>query len=159
MAANKIFVFAAVTFLSACQNNKSIISVSYEDGGNLQEGDKVLLEGIAVGEVSKFHFVPKKVFIDLSMEQGVKIPLNSQFVVNKSLLGSTCIIIKPSHETAFISNMDTVMGVSYKEPVIDSVKQRKMQAGVQKIIQGLSEVLHAADTDSMSSVKESNKPF
>jgi hypothetical protein len=87
------------------------------------------------------------------MEEGVNIPLNSQFVINKSLLGSSCIIIKPSRETVFITNMDTVMGVSYKEPVMDSVKERKMQAGVQKIIQGLSEVFQAAGIDSTNSVR------
>jgi ABC-type transporter Mla subunit MlaD len=52
MAASKILVFAALAGLSACQSNKSIISVGYEDGGNLQKGNKVLLDGITVGKVA-----------------------------------------------------------------------------------------------------------
>ena len=151
MDASKLFIIAIIFCVSACQRSESIISVGYQDGGNLQKGDKVLLDGIAVGEVLEFHFAPKMVFVDLSMEEDVKIPLKSQFVINKSLLGSASIVIKPSRDTKFITNADTVVGISYKEPVLDSVKQKKAQAGIQKIAQGLSEVFQALGTDSANS--------
>jgi ABC-type transporter Mla subunit MlaD len=92
MPAGKLLIFSAVVCLSACQHNKSIISVGYQDGGNLQIGDKVLLDGIAVGEVVKFHFVPRMVLVDLSMEEDVKIPLKSRFIISKSLLGSVQLV-------------------------------------------------------------------
>ena len=119
----------------------------------MQKGDKVLLDGIAVGEVVGFHFVPKMVFVDLSMDEGIKIPLSSKFVISKSLLGSASIIIKPSLKTKFITNADTVLGISYKELALDSVKQRRAQAGIQKIAQGLSEVFQALGSDSTSNTK------
>jgi len=153
MAASKLLIVVAMVCLSSCQRNKSIISVGYQDGGNLQKGDKVLLDGVAVGEVLEFHFVPRMVFVDLSMEKGAKIPLRSQFVIQKSLLGSASIIIKPSNDTRFIANADTVLGVSYKEPVLDSVKQRKAQLGIQKIAEGLSELFQALGTDSTNSTR------
>ncbi len=101
----------------------------------------------------RFTLFRKKVFVDLAMEEGIKIPLNSQFVINKSLLGSATIIIKPSRATKFIANTDTVVGVSYKDPVLDSVKQRKAQAGIQKVAQGSSEVIQAFSADSTRSAR------
>ena len=153
MGISKILIVFAIICLSACSRNKLIVSVGYQDGGNLQKGDKVLLDGIAVGEVVGFHFVPKMVFVDLSMDEGIKIPLSSKFVISKSLLGSASIIIKPSLKTKFITNADTVLGISYKELALDSVKQRRAQAGIQKIAQGLSEVFQALGSDSTSNTK------
>ncbi|MBF9140348.1 MlaD family protein [Hymenobacter properus] len=153
MHACKIFFISTIVCLSACHRNRSIISVGYKDGGNLQRGDKVLLNGFTVGEVLDYHFVPKTVFVDLLMEDGVKIPFNSRFIINKSLLGSSSIIIKPSSSDKFITNMDTVMGVSYSAPVFDSINQKKAKVGFQKIAEGLSEVVQAFGSDSISNPK------
>ncbi len=60
MAIGRIVIVAIAACLSACQNTGTVISVGYQDGGNLEKGDKVLLEGIAVGEVLALHFVPKE---------------------------------------------------------------------------------------------------
>ena len=153
MAFSKLFNVVVIACLSGCQQGNSVISVSYQDGGNLQKGDKVILNGFAVGEVIALHFVPKKVLVDLTIEEGAKIPLNSQFIVNQSFLGSASIIIKPSRNARFITNTDTVVGVSYKAPVLDSVKQKKAHAGLKKIEQGLSEVFQSLGTDSASNIK------
>jgi hypothetical protein len=43
-----------------------------------------------------------------------------------------------------------VIGISYEEPVVDSIKQKKMETGIKKIAQGLSEVIQALGTDSVN---------
>ena len=145
-----VLILAAIIYASACRRSEPSITIQYKNIGNLKKDDKVTLNGVLVGSVQGFHIVQDVILTDLFIQDGVKIPVDSRFVVHQSLLGRANISIEQSDKLSYISRGDTVLGESYKEPVMDSVKQRKAQAAIKKMAVGFAELIQVLSKDSIS---------
>jgi len=111
------------------------------------------LHGVVVGEVLGFHIVQNVILTDLAVQENIKLPIGSRFIIRQSLLDAASISIEPSSQTRFLALPDTVFGESYKEPVLDSAKQKKVQAAFHKMGEGLAELVQALSKDTIDSGK------
>ena len=144
----RVIICFAIIYLSACRNADNLMVVKYKNIGNLAKGARVTLDGIPVGEVVDFNVVHDTVFTSLAIQKNVKLPVRSRFTIHQTLLGPASLVIEPSTQTKFLVASDTVFGESYKEPVLDSAKQKKVQAAFEKMGEGFAELVRALEKDS-----------
>jgi ABC-type transporter Mla subunit MlaD len=136
--------------LFACSpNDKRKVTVLFNRVDNVKTGDNVYLKGLSIGEVTHLELFGDSVLVDIKLADTIKIPFNSKFIIQPSLIGSSNITIEPSDKTVFLTNKDTARG-SYLQKglldnmVSDSTKREKIQQSLDKIGQGIKELVEAS---------------
>ena len=145
-----ISVTILAVILFSCKNdNQSRLTLLFDNGEGLQTGSEVYLRGIKVGEVTHIDFLQNKIVTDIRLEDSVRIPVNSRFIINRSVFNHHHITIEPSNYTSFLTSKDTIIGEYNKRQFFDDVasdstRQRKIQESVDKIGEGFKGLIEVA---------------
>mgnify|MGYP000495228363 CR=1 FL=1 len=153
-------VIFILSLLSCYHNKNNRLTILFDNVEGLKEGAFVYYKGIIVGEVIKFSLnIPKdQVAVDIELNDSIRIPAESKFILNPSVIGSAHITIEPSSQTAFLSSHDTITGVQTREQLLDdiasdTVKRRKVKEAFDKIGEGVKGLIEAYSKDSSKSSK------
>ena len=93
------------------------------------------------------------VAVDIILEKNIKIPLYSKFTVETGFLERGKLVLKKSEFKAFATVKDSFRGSRFVDTTYrstpDSVKRRKKQRAMQKINEGILELLEPSKRDSI----------
>ncbi|MFN8290743.1 MAG: MCE family protein [Chitinophagaceae bacterium] len=151
MATLRYFLSFILTLsIFACsKDNKSKVTVLFDRVDNIEKGSKVYLKGIPVGEVTHLELFGDSVLADINLADTIKIPTDSKFIINPSLIGSAHITIEPSNKTTFLTTKDTASGFYLQKSLLDdmisdSARREKMQQSLDKIGEGIKELIESS---------------
>lgn len=140
---------------SACSNsNNRRLTVIFDRVDHLEIGSKVYMKGLLIGEVIVLDLADKGVLAKIKIEKDVNIPKGSTFLIDPSLFGNASIIVEPSGQQIYLTSNDTSLGQYVDKKVLDHVvsdtaKSRKLQQSLDKIGEGIKELLETSgDTTS-----------
>ncbi len=86
-------------------------SVVFPEVAGLGVGDRVTVAGISSGEILDLQLVDGKVVADVSLDRGIRIPVDSRISVSTyGLIGAKVIAIRPGESDEIIKEGDTVFG-------------------------------------------------
>ena len=123
------------------------IHATLPTSGGLFEGSEVTYRGVKVGEVKRMHVARDGVRLDLAMEDGVELPLDSpMFVHNLSAVGEQYLDFEPpTDEGPYAEPGDTIVGTDDSLPVdeadllveldqfVESVDKENLQVVVREL--------------------------
>jgi ABC-type transporter Mla subunit MlaD len=144
-----IICIVTVCFVGCSHNKKAKLAILFDRVDHLKEGSEVYYKGLPVGEVTYLDLFRDSVLVEIKFTSAVKIPANSKFIINSSLIGIANISIEPSAKTTFLTSMDTVTG-SYREKglldnlVSDSAKRQKIQESIDKVGEEIKKLIEAS---------------
>ena len=125
-----------------CRPQATIV-VAAEDDAPFQTGMPLLHNGIAIGRISALTLRGHTVFAEVELLHQTRIAPGSKFRLAGSLLGSKSLLLDASARAGSLAATDTVW-LDTTTPTItaqDSVRQRQAQKALQKIAEGLHELL------------------
>lgn len=143
-------VIILIMLVSACTNQyKRKVTIVFDRVDNLEIGSKAYMKGFPVGEVTSLDLASKGVLVDVRLIRDIQIPVNSKFSIDPSLFGSASIVIEPSGETTYLTFKDTSTGQYIHRKLLDHVvsdtgKARKFQQSIDKIGEGIKELLETS---------------
>jgi ABC-type transporter Mla subunit MlaD len=150
MTSRLLIIFILALYFAGCSNNKKPkLTVIFDRVDNLKEGSEVYYKGVPVGEVTEFELFRDSVLVEIKFTNAVKIPANSRFFINPTLVGISNISIEPSAKTTFLTSKDTVTGY-YREKgfidnmISDSAERHRVLQSIEKIGEGIKELVEAA---------------
>ncbi len=77
----------------------------------LKEGNLIKYSGVQVGKVKKLTVTPKGVVVEMGIQKGTEIPIDSAFSLgNDGIVGDKFIQITPGHSTTMLASGDTIIG-------------------------------------------------
>ncbi len=141
-----------ISFFACSHESKSKLTILFNRVDKLEKGSEVYLKSLPIGEVTQLELFGDSVLVDVKIADTIKIPFDSRCIINPSLLGSSHITIEPSDNSIYLTKKDTLRG-SYLEKdifdymVSDSAKQEKIQKSIEKIGEGIKEIIEVS-TDS-----------
>ena len=99
------------------------IHATLPNSGGLYEGSQVTIRGVKVGEVKKMHVEPKGLKLDITLEQGTKLPKDSVMSVhNLSAVGEQYLDFVPeSSQGPFAENGTVLAGDESSLPIGEDV--------------------------------------
>ena len=129
----------------------------FDNVEGLEKGSKIYFKGVEIGNVSNIDLYQDKVSVGILYNDKANIPFGSKFTIKNSLTSSASIYIDPTNSNEYLTQKDTVVGKYYEEGFIenlssDSTQNRKLKSSVNKIVQGIKEIV-AHDHDLMSKAK------
>ena len=135
-----------LTLFACSHDNKNKVTVLFDRVDNIEKGSKVYLKGFPVGEVIHLELFGDSVLVDIKLADSVNIPVDSKFIINPALIGNSTISIEPSDNKTFLTNKDTINGSYVEQKLLDrvmsdSVQKQKIQQSLDKIGQGLKELV------------------
>lgn len=106
-------LFGLLFLLSSCSEEKSNhIVIKFENGDDLFEGALVRLNGLDVGKIESVklnqHY---EVCAQVKIDENIKIPTNSIFILDNESIFSSGIKVKPGNAKKFLKDNDTIMGI------------------------------------------------
>lgn len=98
--------------------------VQFEDVDRLTEGDKVILKGLEVGEVTGLRLDDKrKILATISVGRGIKVTKGSAFAIHDEFPGIRYIEIKLADSDEFIDPNEIQTGHRIR-PVSDTIRRK-----------------------------------
>jgi ABC-type transporter Mla subunit MlaD len=143
-----LIAFSVLLLASCTHRNKNKLSILFDHVDNLEIGSKVNMKGIVIGEVTAIEFFRDSVLVDIYYT-GVKIPVDSKFIINSPLVSAAYLAIEPSNNITFLASKDTVNGYYLKKGLLDdmvsdSTKKENIQKSLDKIGEGIKELIKAS---------------
>ena len=119
------------------------IHATLPNSGGLYEGSQVTIRGVKVGEVKKMHVEPKGLKLDITLEQGTKLPKDSVMSVhNLSAVGEQYLDFVPeSSQGPFAENGTVLAGDESSLPIGEDV-----------VLTSLSQMVNSVNGADLSSV-------
>ena len=153
-----INITISLVILLSCGRQKNQVNVLFDNVEGLEEGSDVYYNGLVVGNVSKLSLDDEGVLANIYLQDSLRIPVGSNFIINPSILGSAHITIEPSVAKEYLTIEDTALGRLQKEHIyddwtLDTTKQKKIRESFQKIGDGIKGLIEASKTDSIQSSK------
>lgn len=144
--------------LFSCRRDDNKLTIVFDNVEGLEKGGDVYYKGIKVGEVIRLDLFQNKVVTDIRLKDRIRIPVNSKFIINPSVIGSAHITIEPSTQTAFLSSRDTVAGEYSKKQLLDdfvsdTARRRKVQQSFEKIGEGIKGLIEVSSMDTTKNSK------
>jgi len=93
-------------------SNKRFLYAVYTQVDGLEKDNKVMVNGLNIGKVSRLDFIPQssKIIVELYIQNDVDIPKNSKAIIyGADLLGTKAIEIRFGDSKAYIQNYDTLI--------------------------------------------------
>jgi ABC-type transporter Mla subunit MlaD len=151
-----IAIFTLALF--SCHRNNNKLTILFDNVEGLETGAEVYYKGIKVGEVTHLDLFKNKVVADIKLKDSIRIPVDSKFIINPSVIGSAHITIDPSPQTTFVSSTDTVTGEYSKKQLLDdfvsdTARRRKVQESFEKIGEGIKGLIEASSRDTIKTLK------
>jgi ABC-type transporter Mla subunit MlaD len=152
----KIILFTLALFSCRRDNNKLVVLFDNVEG--LEDGADVYYKGIKVGQVTQVDLFQDKVVVDINLKDSIRIPVDSRFIINLSVIGPAHITIEPSTQAAYLSSNDTVNGEYSRKQLLDDLvsdtaRRRKVQESFEKIGEGIKELIEASSKDTTTGSK------
>jgi len=143
---NLLAIILLTTTFPACLHNKSKLTILFDRVDGLEVGAKFYQKGIPVGEVTGLDLFDRGVIADINLKDKTQIPIDSKFIVNTSVLGTTSITVEPSDKKLYMTSKDTIVGhyndkKLLDEVISDSSKRQTIQKSLDKIGEGVKEIL------------------
>lgn len=126
----KIILFAIIIFCFSCSGKKETrLYVVFDHISEISEHTTVLINGVKSGEVETVSLNDQyKPLLTIKLNEGVKIPLKSEFMLGAADLMNKAVLVLTSSETDYYHDGDTVNGTLPKslseaiKEIPDSVK-------------------------------------
>lgn len=159
-------LYYGISFLKGVNIFKSSdkYMVVFDDVSGLSISSPVTVNGLQVGLVNSMEMDPnnpKRVIAYISLNKNVKIPRESNVVMDVSMLGSSTLILEPgAYENGFLTTNDTIIG-SRKKGLMDTAGDMAPQIGdllpkIDSILIGLQMLVNnPALTSTMSNLDQS----
>ena len=147
-----LLIFLTTVMIFACNFHTTDFSILFDNVEGLKEGDKVVVKGKEVGEITKMSLYKNKVLVDVAVEKSFKIPLSSKFISEtKDLLGGRMISVELGETGELLQDKDTINGIvndySLDAKTVDSLQIReKLEEPVKKILAGASDLVDSLAT-------------
>jgi len=88
-----------------------LLNIEFDDIGNLQNGDAVIIQGVKAGKVQKISLQSSDIVVSIQLPKSVLIPKGSDFQIsNIGLMGERAIQIIRSNEDEYHEVNDTIQG-------------------------------------------------
>jgi ABC-type transporter Mla subunit MlaD len=141
--------------LFSCRNANRL-TILFDNVEGLENGADVYYKGVKVGKVTRLDLFHNEVVTDIKLQDGIRIPVGSKFIINPSVIGSARITIEPSMQTTFLSPKDTMTGEFNKKELLDdfvsdTARRRKVQESFEKIGEGIKGLIEASSRDTTKS--------
>ena len=151
-----VIIFILSLALFSCRHDANKLTILFDNVEGLENGGEVYYRGIKVGEVTHLDLFRDKVAADIKLQDSIRIPVDSKFIINPSVIGPAHITIEPSVQTAFLSSKDTVTGEFSKKQLLDdfvsdTARRRKVQESFEKIGEGIKGLIEASRDSTKSS--------
>lgn len=147
-----LLIFFTSLMIFACSSHTTDFSIIFENVEGLKEGDKVVVKGKEIGEITRMKLYKNKVLVDVAIEKDNKIPLSSKFVSEtKDLLGGRMISVELGETGELLQDKDTVNGIvntySFDPKTVDSLQVKgRLAEPVKKILAGASDLVDSLAT-------------
>ncbi len=135
---------------SACSNsNKRKLTVIFDRVDHLEVGSKVYMKGLPIGRVISLVLAEKGVLARIKLEKDVQVPKGSKFSVDPSIFGHASVLIEPSQQSIYLTFDDTSFGAYDEKKILnhvvsDTTKSRKFQQSLDKIGEGIKELIETS---------------
>ena len=144
-----IIILISTLALFSCRRDANKLTILFDNVEGLENGGQVYYRGIKVGEVTHLELFRDKVVADIKLQDSIRIPVDSKFIINPSVLGPAHITIEPSVQAAFLSSKDTLTGEFSKKQLLDdfvsdTARRRKAQESFEKIGEGIKGLIEAS---------------
>lgn len=104
-----LFLSTQVTSLGKWGREGYIIQAYIDDASGIEKHTHVLMNGVTIGDVDDINIEGKRVKLDLMIDKGVKIPVDSSVIVaQESLLGSKVLNIVVGDSTTSLTQGGTL---------------------------------------------------
>lgn len=148
MATRLILIVGVTLCLTSCMH-KSNLTILFDRVDGLEVGSKVYNKGIEIGDVTRIDLFGNKVLTEIRLNDKINIPISSAFIINQNLLGTTSINVDYSDKQQFLSSGDTSLGHYQGKKLLDNLvsdssKRQQIQKSLDKIGEGISELVEAA---------------
>ncbi len=109
--------------LSSCSGEKSKhIVIKFETGDDLIKGALVTLNGLNIGKIESVELNQKyEACASVQIDNEIKIPKDSQFILNNESFFSTGLKVEPGKSKSYLQNNDTILGVRHKTSKEDQI--------------------------------------
>ena len=147
-----LLIFFTTSIIFACNSHTTDFSILFDNVEGLKEGDKVVVKGKEIGEITKMKLYKNKVLVDVAIEEDNNIPLSSKFISEtKDLLGGRVISVELGATGELLQDKDTVNGIvdrySFDPKTVNSLQiRRKLTEPVKKILAGASDLVDSLTT-------------
>jgi phospholipid/cholesterol/gamma-HCH transport system substrate-binding protein len=97
-----IILIGGIIWIKGVQVSRQsfVVRVGFEEVGGLSEGDPVTVHGVAKGFVKKIELGRAQVYVDLSMDKGIRITEDTEFIIrNIGLMGEKYVAVKLGKST------------------------------------------------------------
>lgn len=153
-----INIIILTVILFACNRRHNRLTILFDNVEGLKEGSSVYCKGLIIGEVKKLAEADDGVWVDIGLADSIRIPVNSTFIINPSVMTGAHMTIEPSASVEFLSKLDTATGHFQKAPsfddwTADTTKQRKIRESVEKIGEGIKGLIEASKKDTSVPLK------
>lgn len=105
-----VFIIIMICSLTGCTGYKKL-TVSFKDGSGFYEGMEIKLNNQKIGNVFKIKLHNKKILTRIKLDNKIKIPSGSQFIIYEPLIGDAFIKVELSENKTFLTSRDTVNGI------------------------------------------------
>lgn len=115
------------------------LHMKVESTNGLQEGDEVHFRGVKVGMVKAITFVTDGVIVRMKIDNAVKIPKNSEFLITgQSLIGEQYVDIKAGNSNQYLQDGALVQGIVQQGSISNITSQfGQIQGQLQQVLANL----------------------
>ncbi|MCF8364509.1 MAG: MlaD family protein [Bacteroidales bacterium] len=141
-------------------SGKRFLYAVYDRVDGLEKDNKVLINGLNIGKVSRLAFIPEtsKIIVELYIQNEVNIPDNSVAnIYGADLLGTKAIEIRFGNSSTYVQNYDTLIS-ALEQSLMDQVNEqveplkRKALALINSIDSTMSDIQSVFNEDTRSNL-------
>jgi phospholipid/cholesterol/gamma-HCH transport system substrate-binding protein len=133
---------------ASCLSKQNKYTISFDRVDGLQEGSDVSNKGFAIGKVKHIELFGNRVLVDIKLNDKIKVPQQSIFLLKENLLGASFVDIEYSDKINYLSSKDTAIGEYQKKAIMDNlisdtIKRKKIEKSLEKIATGIGELIES----------------
>lgn len=152
-----IFVSGYLYFKNvAFKTDRYIVTIKFRDVTGLEQSDFVSVAGLRIGRVQKLRFDNLSVLVDVRIDPGIEIPVDSRaHIKSLGMVGEKFIDIIPGSSDQMLQDGETIEGENSGDLSDLSGSMETLFQQAQELINELRTVLHTVmDTDTQQHLKE-----
>jgi hypothetical protein len=107
----KLFLLLSVACILVGCSSFSKLTIAFKEGDDFYKGIKIELKKQKIGYVSSVKIYKEGILLKIKLDDKIKIPVGSQFIMYEALVGNPSIEVLLSDNKIFLSSKDTVQGI------------------------------------------------
>lgn len=133
---------------TACFHKKEQLTILFDRVDGLTEKSPVINKGITIGQIKRLDLFENNVAVDISLNDNIKIPVQSTFTVKNSLIGGSYVSIEYANTNKFLTARDTAYGTYQNQALMDKImsdttKRKNIERSLEKIASGIGELIES----------------